>query len=90
MPREHSSTAVRQIVREDTAAPTIDLLAELAEPLAEYMLEDYQREDWQDSPVVEAMARVSAMLEAQGREIPSPLLAVLRKASEAGHPIGVA
>jgi hypothetical protein len=33
---------VRQIVREATAEPTIDLLAELAEPLAEYMLGDYQ------------------------------------------------
>ena len=90
MPRQHSTIAVRQIVHEATAEPTIDLLAELAAPLAVYMLEDYQREDWQDNPVVEAMARVAAMLEAQGCEIPSPMLAVLRKASEAGHPIGVA
>lgn len=29
------------------------LVAEVAEPLAEYMLSDYAAEDWQDSPVVE-------------------------------------
>ena len=90
MPHQQSAKGVQKIIHDATAEPTIDLLAELAEPLAEYIIEDYALEDWQDSPVVEAMARVAAILEAQGREVPPPLLAVLRKASEAGHPIGVA
>ncbi len=65
-------------------------MAELAEPLAEYMLGDYEREDWQDSPLIESLARVAALLEAQCLEIPGAILGVLRKAAEAGQPIGVA
>lgn len=65
-------------------------MAELAEPLAEYIVADYEREDWQDSPVIESLARVAALLEAEGREIPLAILDVLRNASEAGQPIGVA
>jgi hypothetical protein len=90
MPRQQSTVAARKIVADATTEPTIGLVAELAEPLAEYMLLDYEREDWQDSPLIESLARVAALLEVQGCEIPGAILSVLRKASEAGQPIGVA
>jgi len=90
MPRQLATMAAHQIVHEATASVPVALLAELAEPLAEYILDDYQREDWQDSPVIESLARVAALLEAQGREIPSAIHGVLRAASQAGRPLGVA
>ena len=89
MPRQVATNAAQNIVHEASVSPT-ELLATLAVPLAEYILDDYSREDWQDSPVVEALARVAAQLESQGLDIPRPILAVLRKASEAGRPLGVA
>jgi hypothetical protein len=90
MPRQQSTIAARKVIEDAATEPKIDLLADLAEPLAEYMLLDYEREDWQDSPLIESLARVAALLEAQGREIPGAILSVLRKASEAGQPVGVA
>jgi hypothetical protein len=54
------------------------------------MIADYEREDWQDSPLIEALARIAAFLEAQGCEIPVTILDVLRTASEAGRPVAVA
>ncbi len=57
--------------------------------LAEYMLADYDAEDWQDSPLVEALARVAALLEVNDREVPGSIMAALRKANEAGRLIGV-
>ena len=35
---------------DDACSDAVDLVAQLAEPLAEYMLEAYGREDWQNSP----------------------------------------
>ena len=89
MPRQFQTSAARQIV-EEASSDAVQLVAELAEPFAEYLLDDYEHEDWQDSPHVETLARVAALLEAQGREIPTPILAALRRASEAGRPVGVA
>ncbi len=54
------------------------------------MLADYSAEDWRESPVVEALARVAALLEAEDRVVPASILAALRKATEAGRPLGVA
>jgi hypothetical protein len=54
------------------------------------MLAYYATADWRDSPVVEALARVAALLEADGRDVPGSILAALRKATEAGRHIGVA
>ncbi len=68
----------------------LDLIAELAETVAENMLRDYDTEDWQDSPVVETLAHVAALFEANGRTVPTPILDVLRHAAEAGRHIGVA
>jgi hypothetical protein len=50
----------------------------------------YEREDWHDSPLVETLARVAALLEARAQDIPPAILEALRKASEAGQPVGVA
>ena len=88
MPR--STAAAQEIVDEATVSPWIDLIAELADPLAEYILNDYGREDWQDSPLVQSLARVAALLEAQGRQVPPPILDALRAAAEAAQPVGVA
>ena len=89
MPRQVRTSAAQQIV-DEASGETVDLVAEIAEPLAEYMLGDYEREDWQDSPLVEALARLAALLEAQGRAIPMSILSALRSASEAGQRVGVA
>jgi hypothetical protein len=89
MPRQMLS-AVRQVLDEDAMNLPIHLVAELAEPLAEFMVADYEREDWQDSPLVETLARVAALLEARAQDIPPAILEALRKASEAGQPVGVA
>jgi hypothetical protein len=84
------STTARRGGVDEATSDAVSLLAELAEPLAEYILNDYEREDWQDSPHIEALARVAALLEAQGREIPVSILDVLRAESEAGRPVAVA
>ncbi len=89
MPRPLSS-AGRQVADEESMALPLDLIAQLAESLAEFMIADYEREDWQDSPLIEKLARIAAFLEAQGCEIPVTILDVLRTASEAGRPVAVA
>jgi len=66
MPRQFQTSAARHIV-EEASSDAVEIVAELAEALAEYILNDYKREDWQDSP--EALARVAALLEA-GRRCP--------------------
>ena len=89
MPRPLSSAA-RQVADEESMALPLDLIAQLAESLAEFMIADYERDDWQDSPLIETLARIAAFLEAQGCEIPVTILDVLRTASEAGRPVAVA
>jgi hypothetical protein len=81
--------AARNIVAEASSS-LADLLGDLAEPLAEYLLDDYSAEDWQDSPVVESLARVAALLEAENREVPPTIMVALRRAAEAGRPLEVA
>ena len=88
MPR--SAKAAQDIVNSAQSKLSLDLVAELAEPLARYMLGNSADEEWRDSPRVEALARVAALIEAAGREVPLPILDVLRKAAEAGRPIGPA
>ena len=89
MPRSEKTKAAQVVVSEASTALTLDLVEELAEPLAVYMLNDYTAEDWQDSLLVEALARVVALLEVNEREVPGSIMAALRRASEAGRPIGV-
>jgi hypothetical protein len=89
MPREERIKAAAKIV-DDASSSLTRLVEELAEPLAEYMLADYSDEDWRNSPVVEALARVAALLEAEGSEVPPTILSALRRATEAGRALGVA
>jgi hypothetical protein len=89
--RSKSTAEANDIVSDASAfGPTLDLVEELAEPLAEYLLSEYANEDWRDSPLIETLARVAALLEVGGREVPPSVLDALRKAAEAGRPIGVA
>jgi hypothetical protein len=90
MPVQKATLAAYHVIEGARAELTAELVAELAEPLAEYILNDYEREDWQDSPLVETLGRVAAVLEAQGQEVPRPILDVLRTATQAGRPVGVA
>jgi hypothetical protein len=68
----------------------IDLVAELAEALSAHLVVDYEAKDYQDSPLVERMAQVAALLQANGRSVPLPIADVLRRAADAGRPVGVA
>ena len=54
------------------------------------MVDNYEGEDWHDSPLVKALARVAALLEVDGRKVPDAILEALRNAAEAGRPVGVA
>ncbi len=90
MPRSEKTQAAQTIVSEASAALNLDLMEELAQPLAEYLLDDYTAEDWRDSPLVEALARVAALLEVDGRKVPDSIMDALRRAAEAGQPVGVA
>ncbi len=89
MPRTQGLRDAASII-EDASNSVSGLVEELAGPLAEYMLADYTDEDWRTSPVVEALARVAALLEAEDREVSASILAALRRATEAGRPLGVA
>ena len=71
-------------------ALSLDLVEQLAEPLAEFMLGDFTPDDWRDSSLVEPLARVAALLEVDGREVPDAIMKALRMASEAERPVGVA
>ena len=90
MPRQRSTQNAQDIVDSARATVSLDLVAELAEPLARFMLLNQAAREWRDSPPVEALARAAALLEADGREVPAPILEALRKAAEAGRPIGLA
>ena len=68
----------------------IDLVAELTETLCSHMVVDYAAEDYRGSPLIERIAQVAVMLQANGRPIPLPIADVLRRAAEAGRPVGVA
>ena len=65
MPRHDAIAAAKRIVAEASPEAQIDLLADLTEPLAQYMLLDYDRQDWQDSRFIEPLARVAALLKAR-------------------------
>jgi hypothetical protein len=77
MPRQNAAVAAHHIPEGARTELTAELVAELAEALAEYILDDYDREDWQDSPLIKMMGRVAALLEAQGRDLPLPVLHLL-------------
>ncbi len=88
MSRSEKIEAAQAVVSQASTALTLALVEEIAEPLAEFMVGGYEAEDWQESPLVEALA--PALLEVDGREVPDAILEALKIASEAGRPVGVA
>ena len=68
----------------------IDLVAEVTEVLCAHLVVDYTAKDYRGSALVERIAQVAAMLQARGRPVPLPIADVLRRAAEAGRPVGVA
>lgn len=68
----------------------IALVAELTEALCEHMVLDYTAEDYMGSALIERIAQVASILQAKGRPVPLPIADVLRRAAEAGRPVGVA
>ncbi|HKG76395.1 MAG TPA: hypothetical protein VKA90_02660 [Beijerinckiaceae bacterium] len=68
----------------------IALVAELTEALCEHIVLDYTAEDYMGSALIERIAQVAAILQAKGRPVPLPIADVLRRAAEAGRPVGVA
>ena len=89
MPRERSTKAAQNIVDIARTTLPLDLVVELAEPLARYMLGSYADQEWRDSPQVKALARAAAVLEANDRKVPAPIPEALRRAAETGR-IGLA
>ncbi len=87
MPRQRSTKAAQAIVDDAQAMLSLDLVEDLAEPLARYMLENAAGEEWHDSPQVNALSRVAALFAARGREVPSVITDAIEKAAEADHPI---
>jgi hypothetical protein len=83
MPRQRSTKAAQDIIDSAQAVLSLKLVVELAEPLARYMLGSYADEEWRDSPQVEALARVAALLEARGFEVPSANHPNLREGKDA-------
>jgi hypothetical protein len=67
-----------------------EMLFGLAEELAGYVVIYYKREDFQDSPTINDLARVAAMMEANRREVPPIIHEALQKAAEAGRTVCVA
>jgi len=67
-----------------------EMLFGMAEELAGYVVLDYEREDFQDSPTIEQLARAAAVMEAHDWEVPPVIREALRKAVEAGRVIGTA
>jgi hypothetical protein len=67
-----------------------DMIFELATVLSGALAVNYEPDDFRDSPIIDRIAQVAAMMEASRHEIPPTIREVLRKAAEAGRPVGTA
>ncbi len=67
-----------------------EMVFELATALSDALLVLREPEDLRSGPIIDRIAHVAAMMEAHGHEVPPAIQDVLRKAAEAGHPIGLA
>ena len=67
------------------AESTLDMIAAPAETSATLMIAGYTREDWQDSPAVDALRDAAMMLRDGRRDVPPALLEALTLAEAAGH-----
>ena len=50
---------------------------------------NYEQVDFSDSPIIDRIAQVAAMMKADDWEVPPVIRDVLRKAAEAGRPVGL-
>ena len=57
MPRQRSIKAAQDIIDSAQTVLSLELVTDLAEPLARYMLGSDADEEWRDSPQVEAPHR---------------------------------
>src|SRR4051794_13700094 len=67
-----------------------ELVFELATALSGALVINYEQVDFRDSPIIDRIAQVAAMMEAHDWEVPPVIREALRKAVEAGRVIGVA
>ena len=69
-----------------------EMVFELATALsgALLVLALHEPEGFRSGPIIDHIAQVAAMMEAHGHEVPPTIRDVLRKAVEAGRPIGIA
>ena len=67
-----------------------EMVFELATALSGALAVNYEEYDFRDSPIIDRIAQVAAMMEAHHWEVPPIIREVLRKAAEAGRPIGTA
>ena len=67
-----------------------ELVFELATALSGALVINYEQDDFRDSPIIDRIAQVAAMMEAHDWEVPPVIREALRKAAEAGRVIGVA
>jgi hypothetical protein len=65
-----------------------ELIFELATALSGALVVNYEQVDFRDSPTIDRIAQVTAMMNAHDWEVPPVVRDVLRKAAEAGRPIG--
>ena len=67
-----------------------EMVFELTTALSGALVVLYEPNDLRDSPIIDRIAQVAAMMEAHDWEVPPIIRDVLRKASEAGRVIGTA
>jgi hypothetical protein len=65
-----------------------DMVFELATVLCGALVVNYERDDFRDSPIIDRIAQVAAMMKAHEQQVPPIIREVLRKAADAGRPIG--
>jgi hypothetical protein len=65
-----------------------EMVFELATALSGALVVLYESNDLRDSPIIDRIAQVAAMMNAHDWEVPPVVRDVLRKAAEAGRPIG--
>ena len=67
-----------------------EMVFELATALSGALVVNYEEYDFRDSPIIDRIAQVAAMMEAHDWEVPPLIREVLRKAAETGRVIGTA
>ena len=78
----------RTLMTDDEREMVFELATALSGALLVLAL--YEPEGFRSGPIINRIAHVAAMMEAHGHEVPSAIRDVLRKAAEAGRPIGLA